>query len=230
MHCHQGGRMSSLQNNTRNEQQPSLMMTSGRWEDFCKKHGTTAAKQFAREVKHFVDNNPVYEGMSSATIFAKKFVEYFNQTFSAELMNITFADFSEPDSPSAYPFAADTKWESTSNSHHNSREQGQLDVGVKARSKFNLRQLFSKRSSSMDSPGNSQHNGNHHDNGKLRQLAIPVDNERAQNEIRKDSILDYLVNLDSGADLEEFFWQKCRVLLYKAPGGYMLEFYAPPKV
>lgn len=229
MHCHQAGRMSSLQNNARNEQS-SLLMTSGRWEDFCKKHGTTAAKQFAREVKHFVDNNPVYEGMSSATIFAKKFVEYFNQTFSAELMNITFADFSEPDSPTAYPFTPETNWESAPNSHQNSREQSQ-DTGVKARTKFNLRQFFSKRSSSVDTPAPvGQQNGNHHDFGKLRQLTIPVDNERSHNEIRKDSILDYLVNLDSGADLEEFFWQKCRVLLYKAPGGYMLEFYAPPKV
>ena len=215
--------MSTFQNSSRNESN----FNPGRWEDFCRKHGETAAKQFAREVKYFVDNNPVYDGISSANVFARKFIEYFNQTFSAELLNVTLADFSEPELP-VNAFAPDTNWNTgvASHSQPNSRDHNS-NHSPKPRSKFNLRQFF-KRSSNVE-VSEHHHNGSH-DIGKLSSLTQAVDQERIRNKIKKDGILDYLVNLDSGADLEEFFWQKCRVLLYKAPGGYMLEFYAPPKV
>ena len=197
--------------------------TSIRWEDFCRKHGENAAKQFAKEVKHFVDNNPVYDGISSANIFAKKFIECFNQTFTAELINATWADFSDPESPG--PCATEPSWPSTVSNAQNGHE-----IIGKSRSKFNLRQLFKRSNSGTNVETPLQVNGSLHASNKFRPSSLSFEQERAPSEIKKDGILDYLVNLDSGADLEEFFWQKCRVLLYKAPGGFMLEFYAPPKV
>jgi hypothetical protein len=99
---------------------------------------------------------------------------------------------------------------------------------AKPRSKFNFKHFFKRSNSStqVELPSN----GSLHEPRKFRPPNLSLEHERSPNEIKKDGILDYLVNLDSGADLEEFFWQKCRVLLYKAPGGFMLEFYAPPKV
>ena len=198
--------------------------SSIRWEDFCRKHGENAAKQFAKEVKHFVDNNPVYDGISSANIFAKKFIECFNQTFSAELINATWNDFSDPESPG--PFSSEPNYNPSSSQQVNGQEQ----CG-KPRSKFNFRQLFKRSNSStqVELPAPPS-NGSLHEPTKFRPPNLSLEQERSPSEIKKDGILDYLVNLDSGADLEEFFWQKCRVLLYKAPGGFMLEFYAPPKV
>lgn len=201
-------------------------VSSIRWEDFCRKHGENAAKQFAREVKHFVDNNPVYDGISSANIFAKKFIECFNQTFTAELINATWSDLSDPDSPG--PFSGEPSYPSAAS---NSQQMNGHDQTAKPRSKFNFRHLF-KRSNSSGQVDTQlqQSNGSLHDSNKFRPPNLSLEQEKQPNEIKKDGILDYLVNLDSGADLEEFFWQKCRVLLYKAPGGFMLEFYAPPKV
>ena len=197
-----------------------------RWEDFCRKHGENAARQFAREVKHFVDNNPVYDGLSSAHIFAKKFIECFNHTFSAELINATWADLSDPESPGLLS----NELNYPPSGSNNQQVNGQ-DHGGKPRSKFNFRQLFKRTNSATHVETALQHtNGSLHDHSRFRPPNLSLDQERPPNEIKKDGILDYLVNLDSGADLEEFFWQKCRVLLYKAPGGFMLEFYAPPKV
>ncbi len=192
-----------------------------RWEDFCRKHGENAARQFAKEVKHFVDNNPVYDGISSANIFAKKFVECFNQTFTAELINATWNDFSDPESPG--PFSTEANYPSSSQ-----QANGQ-DQAAKTRSKFTFKHLF-KRSNSASQVDLPPSNGNLQEPTKFRPSNLTLEQDRHSGEIKKDGILDYLVNLDSGADLEDFFWQKCRVLLYKAPGGFMLEFYAPPKV
>ena len=198
-----------------------------RWEDFCRKHGENAARQFAKEVKHFVDNNPVYDGITSANIFAKKFIECFNQTFTAEFINATWSDFSDPESPG--PFSSEVNYPSSGqNSQH---VNGQDHVG-KPRSKFNFKHLFkrSNSGSNVDTQLQQSSNGNFNESTKFRPPNLSLEHEKQPSEIKKDGILDYLVNLDSGADLEEFFWQKCRVLLYKAPGGFMLEFYAPPKV
>lgn len=197
--------------------------SSTRWEDFCRKHGENAAKQFAKEVKHFVDNNPVYDGVSSANIFAKKFVECFNQTFTAELINATWADLSDPDSPDL-AISNQPHWPS------GQQVNGQDQVMGKPRSKFNFRQLFRRSNSGSNVETQLHANGSVHDPNRFRPSSLSFEHERPLNEIKKDGILDYLVNLDSGADIEEFFWQKCRVLLFKAPGGFMLEFYAPPKV
>ncbi|CAB3982704.1 SH2B adapter 1-like [Paramuricea clavata] len=199
--------------------------TSIRWEDFCRKHGENAARQFAKEVKYFVDNNPVYDGISSANIFAKKFIECFNQTFTAELINATWNDFSDPDSPG--PFSSEANYPP---SGPNSQQVNGQDQGGKPRSKFNFKHLF-KRSNSANQVETQlpPSNGSLNEATRSRPPNLSLDQERPPNEVKKDGILDYLVNLDSGVDLEEFFWQKCRVLLYKAPGGFMLEFYAPPK-
>lgn len=199
--------------------------TSVRWEDFCRKHGENAAKQFAREVKHFVDNNPIYDGLSSANIFAKKFVECFNQTFAAELINATWSDFSDPESPG--PFSSEQNYTPGGQVHFNVQDQ----CVIKPRSKFNFRHLFRRSNSTgnVDTQQNGTGLALAYQN-KFKPPILSLEQEKQPTEIKKDGILDYLVNLDSGADLEDFFWQKCRVLLYKAPGGFMLEFYAPPKV
>jgi len=38
-----------------------------------------------------------------------------------------------------------------------------------------------------------------------------------------------LANIEGRGD-DGLTWQKCRILMSKAPGGFMLEFYVPPKV
>lgn len=48
-------------------------------------------------------------------------------------------------------------------------------------------------------------------------------------ECRKEGIVHYLTaeSLDSQRDGQK--WDKCKLALMKTVGGYMLEFYSPPK-
>jgi SH2B adaptor protein 1/3 len=47
-------------------------------------------------------------------------------------------------------------------------------------------------------------------------------------ECRKEGIVNYV--LGEQLDGREHKWEKCRLALVKTVGGYMLEFYSPPKV
>lgn len=50
-------------------------------------------------------------------------------------------------------------------------------------------------------------------------------------ECRKEGIVNYLtpehVDVDQSSGQQK--WEKCRLALVKTGGGYMLEFYSPPK-
>lgn len=45
-------------------------------------------------------------------------------------------------------------------------------------------------------------------------------------ECRKEGIVNYLVGENTDGTQK---WEKCRLALVKTVGGYMLEFYSPPK-
>ena len=48
-------------------------------------------------------------------------------------------------------------------------------------------------------------------------------------DIIKEGLVHELINIERNGDVE-LTWQKCKLVLARAPGGYMLEFYIPPKV
>lgn len=205
----------------------------GRWEEFCKDKAANAARNFAREFLLFVSSNPVYDASGASTTFSKRFVEYFVEAFDYEVHkpNGVMPDFGlPPESP--VDFGVD---DFGSNIHltQNSR-QAPNKKSSESSFRFNFSKKFRdvkdlfKRSGSINEESSTQkvatdHNRKATDDDEAKSTKLVTT-------VKREGIMNYLMNLDTGVNTEDFFWQKCRVVLFKAPGGYMLEFYTPPKV
>jgi len=210
---------------------------SGRWEEFCKDRAVNAAKTFSREFLQFVNDNPVYDVSGASYTFSKRFVEYFLESFNQEVHKNGLDDVFEPESPTEV-FGPDD-WGSnihlTGNFKQSPEKKDRENAFSFMRKLRDVKDLF-KRSiddghpakiNTMSTENSTSTSGSdhqdHHPSEKQKTLKLA-------STIRKEAVMNYLMNLDQGVDTEDFFWQKCRVVILKAPGGYMLEFYCPPKV
>ncbi len=54
--------------------------------------------------------------------------------------------------------------------------------------------------------------------------------ERSKSKTVVEIVREGTVNYVGGRELDGKKWEKCKLCLIKTVGGYMLEFYAPPKV
>ena len=54
--------------------------------------------------------------------------------------------------------------------------------------------------------------------------------ERSKSKTVVEIVREGTVSYVGGRELDGKKWEKCRLCLIKTVGGYMLEFYAPPKV
>lgn len=199
-----------------------IKFPSGRWEEFCKDRAEVAARQFANEFLQFLGDNPVYDVSGASTTFSKRFVEYFLQSFDNEVHKNGFMDFDAPDSPTDV-FGPDD-WGSSIQLTGTFKPIEKKSNESSFRFLGKLKDVFKR---SVDEPsGVAKHaeaRRETEDRAMLHEAKLPTT-------IKREGVMNYLMNLESGVNTEDFFWQKCRVVLFKAPGGYMLEFYTPPKV
>ncbi|XP_015760293.1 PREDICTED: SH2B adapter protein 1-like [Acropora digitifera] len=199
----------------------------GRWEEFCKDRAEVAAKQFANEFLQFLGDNPVFDVSGASTTFSKRFVEYFLQTFDNEVHKNGFMGFDPPESPTDL-FGPDD-WGSSVHLTGNFRpiEKKTNESSFKFFGKLKDVKGFFKRNVNEESPGS----GKHAETKKAIEDKPTTSQETKQltTAIKREGVMNFLMNLDSGVNTEDFFWQKCRMVLFKAPGGYMLEFFTPPK-
>lgn len=199
----------------------------GRWEEFCKDRAEVAAKQFANEFLQFLGDNPVFDVSGASTTFSKRFVEYFLQTFDNEVHKNGFMGFDPPESPTDL-FGPDD-WGSSVHLTGNFRpiEKKTNESSFKFFGKLKDVKGFFKRNVNEESPGS----GKHAETKKAIEDKPTTSQETKQltTTIKREGVMNFLMNLDSGVNTEDFFWQKCRMVLFKAPGGYMLEFFTPPK-
>lgn len=215
----------------------SSTFPSGRWEEFCKDRADNAAKTFSREFLQFLNDNPVYDVSGASYTFSKRYVEYFLECFNQEVHKNNLMDdmVFEPESPTEV-FGPDD-WGShthlTSNFKHLAPEKKDRENAFSFMRKLrDVKDLF-KRSVDETSPAKTTTNDSRVTSPSASddQQGQPIEkNKPLSSTIRKEGVMSYLMNLDQGVDTEDFFWQKCRVVILKAPGGYMLEFYCPPKV
>ena len=199
---------------------------SGRWEEFCKDRAEVAARQFANEFVQFLGDNPVYDVSGASTTFSKRFVEYFLQSFDSEVHKNDFMDFDAPDSPTDV-FGPDD-WGSSVHLTGSFKpiEKKNNESSFKFLGKLKDVKGFFKRNVNDESSGPAKHAETRRE---CEDRSIPQE-AKLTTAIKREGIMNYLMNLESGVNTEDFFWQKCRVVLFKAPGGFMLEFYTPPKV
>ncbi|KAK3736335.1 hypothetical protein QZH41_020808, partial [Actinostola sp. cb2023] len=204
----------------------------GRWEEFCKDRAENAAKTFSREFLQFVNDNPVYDVAGASYTFSKRFVDYFLECFNHEVHKNGLDDLVEPESPTEV-FGPDD-WGSNihltgSNFKHSPEKKERENAFSFMRKLRDVKDLFKRSIDETSAPKMA--------NSASERGASPSTSDEQQQSrtltstscIRKESVMNYLMNLDQGVDTEDFFWQKCRVVILKAPGGFMLEFYCPPK-
>lgn len=201
---------------------------SGRWEEFCKDRAEVAARHFTNEFLQFLRDNPVYDVSGASTTFSKRFVEYFLQAFDNEVHKADgFMDFDAPDSPTDV-FGPDD-WGSSvhlTGTFKPTEKKTSTESSFKFLGKLKDVKGFFKRSVNEEL-GPAKHAETRREQEDQR---VHLQEAKLTTAVKREGVMNYLMNLESGVNTEDFFWQKCRVILFKAPGGYMLEFYTPPKV
>lgn len=193
------------------------------WTDFCDKHAKSAACEFAKAFCSYVSTNfPNSTRTSSHKEFVTKFIDSFAHHFEVEIakrnslkdvsnkiLNGTprsnshedFSDYSEHgnESPSPKP-------------HHKPFFRRLSFKGLKKGKGF-----FHKQHSDEAELSHHEKAREKHSKTKLAKIVV---------ECRKEGIVNYLIGENNDGTHK---WEKCRLALVKTVGGYMLEFYSPPK-
>lgn len=188
------------------------------WEEFCDRHARVAASDFAKACINYINGNlPPEEARNIPhRSFALKFVEYFSDHYDKEffrrrsnLKTGIGSLFGEGGSGGGGDF--DTEEHEVSRLFPKSLLRRLSFKGLRKGKAF-----FHKNSDDVDGVGSSKQSGK----TKLAKIVV---------ECRKEGIVNNLTaeSLDQTTGTQK--WEKCRLALVKAVGGYMLEFYTPPK-
>ena len=233
------------------------------WTDFCEQHAAGAAEAFARDFRHYLQDNPSHNRPAACQDFAGKFCEYFLEHFEAltVLKHLTTDGGNTPHgSPTKSPKRdlkrpptlgvssrsltadmavsseqgavgglavdpGDYTDHSPGSSKHRSFFRRFSFRGIRSTVNRPFRQLFKQHSDEVELSSPSYADNKKHkllqckgDKAKLTKMLV---------ECRKEGIVQQLVGEDYEGQTK---WEKCRLVLIKTTGGYMLEFYTPPKV
>ncbi|XP_064549255.1 SH2B adapter protein 2 isoform X1 [Drosophila montana] len=194
------------------------------WEEFCDRHARVAASDFAKACINYINGNLPPEVARSIPhrSFAVKFVEYFSEHYDTEffrrrsnLKTDIGSLFCEGGGDGGGGF--DTEEHEVSRLFPKSLLRRLSFKGLrKGKKLFFLQAFFHKNSDDVDGVGSSKQSSK----TKLAKIVV---------ECRKEGIVNNLTaeSLDQTTGTQK--WEKCRLALVKAVGGYMLEFYTPPK-
>ncbi|XP_011209511.2 SH2B adapter protein 1 isoform X2 [Bactrocera dorsalis] len=176
------------------------------WEEFCERHSRVAAADFAKACINYINGNlPPEEARnisyrSFGQKFAEAFVDHFETEFCHRRNNLKTGN--------------GNSLEESGNTAEDSPKIFQKAFFRRLSFK-GLRKgktLFHKNSDDLD--------GSKHSKTKISKIIV---------ECRKEGYVYNLTpeSLDQPTGTQK--WEKCRLALVKAVGGYMLEFYTPPK-
>ncbi|EZA51794.1 hypothetical protein DMN91_003861 [Ooceraea biroi] len=215
--------------------------TTTGWSEFCERHARASASEFAKAFCAYVSLTLPESARTSLSHrdFLKKFVDSFCEHFENEYLRHNVRSLSLHDTRSAAANERDINLSSqnTNNppvrasSHEEfsdySEHEGEA-VSPKPAHKPFFRRLsfkglkkgksfFHKQQSDEVELSHSEHRKDKHSKAKLSKIVV---------ECRKEGIVNSLMgeNIDGTQK-----WEKSRLALIKAIGGYMLEFYSPPK-
>ncbi|KAH8360271.1 hypothetical protein KR093_011829 [Drosophila rubida] len=194
------------------------------WEEFCDRHARVAATDFTKACINYINGNlPPEEARniphrSFALKFVESFVEYYDTEFFRRRSNL------KTGVGSLFPAEGGTGGDSFDTEEHEVSRLFPKSLlrrlsfkGLrKGKKLFFLQAFFHKNSDDVDGVGSSKQSGK----TKLAKIVV---------ECRKEGIVNNLTaeSLDQTTGTQK--WERCRLALVKAVGGYMLEFYTPPK-
>ena len=226
--------------------------------DFCERHASSSAQNFVRDFLAFDRNTPGIGRSKDPFDYAKKFTEFFLRHFEYELKRSSFAardSFAEvnshhinaiPEVNRSAPGGREPRNGETEDydDQDSSPERGASPArkphnkGILRRFSFkNIRKarLFKQTSDEVDAAGGDGHHSHHQnhrskhfkhkDRKSERHRTTSFDDNSV---VKKDGIVNVLQPGDDSRGKSR--WEKARLVLVKAPGGHLLEFYMPPKV
>lgn len=169
------------------------------WIELCEKHAKEAAIELVKACYVYIKPN---QGLPHKDI-VRKFVDYFIQHFEAELGR---HDRLHDDSSSDY-----------------SDQDGQSTAPLKSPTSKSKAPFFRRLSFKGLKKGKIFFHKQHSDEAEIKDKTKLA---KIVVECRKEGIVNYLLGENTDGTQK---WEKCRLALVKTVGGYMLEFYSPPK-
>ncbi|XP_018565607.1 SH2B adapter protein 1 isoform X1 [Anoplophora glabripennis] len=180
------------------------------WVEFCERHAQAAAQDFSKSCMQFINMNLPEHNRSTVTHkeFLKKYLDCFTEQFEM--------DFNRRRLHNA----------KISNGVSSRSEEDTFEIeegSPKLQHKPFFRRLSFKVLKKSKDLFHKQHSDEvdlAHNKTKLAKIVV---------ECRKEGIVNYSTpeSLDQPGGPPK--WERCRLQLVKATGGYMLEFYSPPK-
>lgn len=215
--------------------------------DFCEKHARQAAVDFAHTYRVYVNDHGT--GGHAPSDFSKKFSELFLEIFETEVQNKNINLQNEcceqkvfnyaPSSNGSgglrtkFPIEGAVRNNLTLLEDDSELSEPEVESSPKSTHKPFFRRLslkglkrgkgfFHKQHSDEVELSQSNHDrrskGDKHEKTKIAKIVV---------ECKKNGIVNYLTGEHMDGTQK---WEKCRLSLVKTTGGYMLEFYSPPKV
>lgn len=218
--------------------------------DFCERHASSAAQNFVRDFIAFDRNTPAVGRSRDPYDYARKFTEYFQRHFDYELKRSSFSSETlaevnnvnlsvregnntpqEAGRPGE-PHNGDTDDYADQDS---SPERGVSPARKNTKGilrRFSLRnirksKLFRQGSDEVEGtdPNHNNHYRKHkHKHDKKDRLRNASSSDVVC--IKKEGIVNVLTGEDSRGKSR---WERTRLVLLKASGGHLMEFYSPPK-
>ncbi|XP_055544476.1 SH2B adapter protein 2 isoform X2 [Wyeomyia smithii] len=193
----------------------SSVLTAGSgsvWAEFCERHARAASADFARSCVNYVTNNLPESARHTVSHrdFMRRFIECFQEHFEHDFYrrrmqnktgNGTAMVLEESD------YSEDTDSPKTNHKPFFRR------LSFKGLRKGKA--LFHKQHSDEVELSGSRVNKT-----KLAKIVV---------ECRKEGTVNYLTPESLEQPSNSHKWEKCKLVLVKTVGGYMLEFYSPPK-
>ncbi|KAK9504606.1 hypothetical protein O3M35_010907 [Rhynocoris fuscipes] len=176
------------------------------WVDFCEKHAKSAASNFAKSFICYVNSHNPNSSTLEHREFLSKFIDSFVEHFEAELLK-------HKDKPSLTNGIAE-------NNDYFDPEASTKSPKLFHKPFFRRLSFKALKKDENDPTNNGLSKSLKFDrHSKTRLAKIVV-------ECRKEGIVNYLLGENPDGTQK---WERCRLALVKTIGGYMLEFYSPPK-
>ncbi|KAL1132840.1 hypothetical protein AAG570_010792 [Ranatra chinensis] len=178
------------------------------WVEFCERNGKSAASSFAKAyVSYMGSHNPDASSIEH-TEFVKKFIDSFLEHFETE-----FEKYKDKPNVNYGIITAGPSGVNGYRSNNPDETNDYFDHETESRS---TKQVSDETDGSNN--GNTKcMKFDKHSKTRLAKIVV---------ECRKEGIVNYLIGENPDGTQK---WEKCRLALVKTVGGYMLEFYSPPK-
>lgn len=186
----------------------------GPWLEFCDRHAQAAAQDFSRSCVQYISMNLPENARASLTHadFLNKFVESFTRHFELDFCKRRLQS---------------QRISSNGARHHGDDLSDNTSDNEDGSPKMQHKPFFRRLSFKVLRKGKELFHKQHSDEVELASSRTKL--AKIVVECRKEGIVNYSTPESLDQPIGPPKWERCRLALVKAVGGYMLEFYTPPK-